>query len=88
MIDRDAPENVRSDNGPEFTSRRMIGWAEEKKLTLSTSNPAGYAERYDCKRPQSGLNYKTPEEFRRFLHGGCATISQSNLNRESPVMNG
>ena len=27
--ERGRPENVRSDNGPEFTSRRMIGWAED-----------------------------------------------------------
>lgn len=34
IMERGAPENVRSDNGPEFTSRRMIGRAEEKKLML------------------------------------------------------
>jgi putative transposase len=31
--ERGRPENVRSDNGPEFTSRRMLGWC--------TSNPEG-----------------------------------------------
>ena len=31
--ERGLPENVRSDNGPEFTSRRMLGWAEERKIT-------------------------------------------------------
>jgi putative transposase len=30
--ERGRPENVRSDNGPEFTSRRMIGWAEDWKV--------------------------------------------------------
>ena len=39
IMERDAPENVRSDNGPEFTSRRMIGWAEEKKLVLIHIQP-------------------------------------------------
>ena len=29
--ERGRPENVRSDNGPEFTSRRMLGWAEDAK---------------------------------------------------------
>ena len=27
-------ENVRSDNGPEFTSRRMLDWAEDLKSRL------------------------------------------------------
>jgi putative transposase len=38
-LERGAPENVRSDNGPEFTSRRMIGWAEDRKLTLVHIQP-------------------------------------------------
>jgi putative transposase len=31
---RGQPENVRSDDGPEFTSRRMLDWAEEHKINL------------------------------------------------------
>ena len=147
IMERGVPENVRSDNGPEFTSRRMIGWAEEKKLILVHIQPGrpmqnGHVEsfhgrlrdeclnahwfrtlndvrttlenwrrEYNCERPHSGLDYKTPEEFRRTLDrgkdGGVAalekatplplshrpddggdSISQLNLNRESPVMNG
>ena len=26
--ERGRPDSLRSDNGPEFTSRRMLGWAE------------------------------------------------------------
>ena len=33
------PDNVRSDNGPEFTSRRMIGWAEDWKIRLVHIQP-------------------------------------------------
>ena len=33
--ERGRPESVRSDNGPEFTSRRMLGWTEEKKIALA-----------------------------------------------------
>lgn len=146
MLERGAPENVRSDNGPEFTSRRMIGWAEEKKVMLVHIQPGrpmqnGHVEsfhgrlrdeclnahwfrtlndvratlenwrrEYNCERPHSGLDYRTPEEFRRTLDrgkdggvaalenasrlplshrpDGCETISQLNLNRESPVMTG
>jgi putative transposase len=36
---RGQPENVRSDNGPEFTSRRMVGWAEERKINLIHTQP-------------------------------------------------
>lgn len=34
IAERGRPDNVRSDNGPEFTSRRMIGWAEDWKVGL------------------------------------------------------
>ena len=37
--ERGRPENVRSDNGPEFTSRRMIGWAEDFKVGLVHIQP-------------------------------------------------
>jgi putative transposase len=39
VIERCVPENVRSDDGREFTSRRMIGWAKEKKFTLIHIQP-------------------------------------------------
>jgi hypothetical protein len=29
ISERGRPENVRSDNGSEFTSRRMLAWAED-----------------------------------------------------------
>ena len=37
--ERGQPENLRSDNGPEFTSRRMLGWAEERKINLVHIQP-------------------------------------------------
>jgi len=37
--ERGRPENVRSDNGPEFCSRRMLGWAEERKIALVHIQP-------------------------------------------------
>jgi putative transposase len=147
LIERGVPESLRSDNGPEFTSRRMIGWAEERKLTLIHIQPGkpmqnghvesfhgrlrdeclnahwfrtlndvrttleNWRQEYNRERPHSGLNYQTPEEFRLRLaggndggtaalenasrfppfhrpDGGCEPISQLNLKRESPVMNG
>jgi len=37
--ERGRPENVRSDNGPEFTSRRMLAWSEERKTQLVHIQP-------------------------------------------------
>ena len=39
IAERGRPENVRSDNGPEFTSRRMLGWAEDWKVSLVHIQP-------------------------------------------------
>jgi putative transposase len=39
ISERGRPENVRSDNGPEFTSRRMLGWAEDWKVGLVHIQP-------------------------------------------------
>ncbi len=33
------PEAVRSDNGPEFTSRRMLAWAEDHRVSLVHIQP-------------------------------------------------
>jgi transposase InsO family protein len=40
--ERGRPENLRSDNGPEFTSRRMLGWAEDWKV--GGTHPAWQAD--------------------------------------------
>lgn len=37
--ERGQPEAVRSDNGPEFTSRRMLSWAEDRKIALVHIQP-------------------------------------------------
>jgi putative transposase len=37
--ERGRPENVRSDNGPEFTSRRMLAWSEDWKVGLVHIQP-------------------------------------------------
>ena len=39
IAERGRPENVRSNNGPEFTSRRMIGWAKDWKVGLVHIQP-------------------------------------------------
>ena len=39
IAERGRPDNVRSDTGPEFTSRRMIGWAEDWKVGLVHIQP-------------------------------------------------
>jgi putative transposase len=37
--ERGRPEAMRSDNGPEFCSRRLLGWAEEFKVELVHIQP-------------------------------------------------
>jgi putative transposase len=127
--ERGRPENVRSDNGPEFTSRRILGWAEERKVELVHIQPgrpmqnghvesfhgrlrdeclntawfrtlgdvrqklADWQQEYNCERPHSSLDYRTPEEFKRACDESraMALLSSQNTNpqpRETPVMNG
>jgi putative transposase len=140
--ERGLPENVRSDNGPEFTSRRILGWAEERKINLVHIQPGrpmqnghvesfhgrlrdeclntnwfrtmndvrrtleNWRQEYNCERPHSALAYRTPAEFRRTLgygdveskqrfphphspdYDGGELYSPTNLNRETPAING
>jgi putative transposase len=39
MAEHGRPESLRSDNGPEFSSRRMLGWAEKRKIALVHIQP-------------------------------------------------
>ncbi len=39
IAERGRPESVRSDNGPEFTSRRMLAWSEDWKIGLVRIQP-------------------------------------------------
>jgi putative transposase len=109
--ERGRPENLRSDNGPEFTSRRMLGWAEDWKVGLVHIQPgrpmqnghvesfhgrlrdeclnaswfrtlndvrstlASWRREYNCERPHSSLDYRTPEEFR--LKAGYADVESN-----------
>jgi putative transposase len=128
--ERGRPENVRSDNGPEFTSRQMLSWAEDWKVGLVHIQPgrpmqnghvesfhgrlrdeclnatwfrtlndvrytlAAWREDYNCERPHSSLDYRTPQEFKLALEGirAMARIpsptTTSNTTEKTPVMNG
>ena len=139
IAERGRPDNVRSDNGPEFTSRRMIGWAEDWKVGLVHIQPgrpmqnghvesfhgrlrdeclnaswfktlndvrctlATWREEYNCERPHSSLDYRTPAELSRSLgHGDVESKLRfphphspdgggeiySPITRETPVMTG
>lgn len=39
IAERGRPDSVRSDNGPEFTSRRMLAWAEDSHVGLVHIQP-------------------------------------------------
>jgi len=76
LIDeRGLPENVRTDNGPEFTSRRMLGWAEERKINLVHIQPGrpmqnGHVESFHGRLRDECLNanwFRTMSDVRRTL---------------------
>ena len=55
------PENVRSCNGPEVTSRRMLGWVEDWKVGLMHIWPGrqmqnGHVERFHGRPCDECLN--------------------------------
>ena len=72
---RGRPENVRTDNGPEFTSRRMLGWAEECKVSLIHIQPGrpmqnGHVESFHGRLRDECLNanwFRTLKDLRRTL---------------------
>jgi putative transposase len=121
IAERGGPEAVRSDNGPEFTSRRMLSWAQERKVDLVHIQPgrpmqnghvesfhgrlrdeclntswfrtlndvreklADWQQEYNCERPHSSLDYRTPQEFKRACDEirAMALISSQNQNNNS-----
>ena len=119
IAERGRPENVRSDNGPESTSRRMLAWSEDWKAGLIHIQPgrpmqnghvesfhgrlrdeylnvswfrtlndarctlAAWRQEYNCERPHSSLDYRTPMVFKLALAN-----NNHQTNRESPFMNG
>ena len=71
--ERGQPESVRSDNGPEFCSRRMLGWAEERKVALVHIQPGrpmqnGHVESFHGRLRDECLNvswFRTLADVRR-----------------------
>ena len=64
------PEAVRSDNGPEFTSRRMLAWAEDRCVSLVHIQPGrpmqnGHVESFHGRLRDECLNTSW---FRTFDH--------------------
>jgi putative transposase len=129
IAERGRPDNVRSDNGPEFTSRRRLAWAGDWKVGLVHIQPGRpmqnghvesfhgrlrdeclntswfrtlndvrctldtWREEYNCERPSSSLDYRTPREFRlafevRAAMAPLTTTTTSHITEKTPVMNG
>ena len=69
------PESLRSDNGPEFCSRRMLGWAEERKIALVHIQPGrpmqnGHVESFHGRLRDECLNahwFRTLNDVRTTL---------------------
>jgi putative transposase len=74
--ERGVPQNLRSDNGPEFTSRRMLRWAEERKINLVHIQPG---------RPTQNGHV---ESFHGRLRDECLNVSWfRTLNTERRAAN-
>jgi putative transposase len=122
--ERGRPESLRSDNGPEFTSRRILGWAEDWKIGLIHIQPgrpmqnghvesfhgrlrdeclnanwfrtlhdvrstlAAWRQEYNCERPHSSLDYRTPAEFRAALGYGDVEGKERLPHLHSPDYDG
>jgi len=61
IADRGAPQSLRCDNGPEFTSRHFLAWAEERGITLVHIQPGkpmqnGYVESFNGRLRDECLN--------------------------------
>jgi putative transposase len=61
VAERGAPEAIRCDNGPEFTSRHILAWAMERKIELVHIEPGrpmqnGYVESFHGKLRDECLN--------------------------------
>ena len=84
---RGRPESLRSDNGPEFCSRQMLGWAEERKIALVHIQPGrpmlnGHVESFHGRLRDECLNahwFRTLNDVRRTL-----AIWQREYNHERP----
>ena len=85
--ERGRPESLRSDNGPEFTSRRMLGWAEDHKINLVHIQPGrpmqnGHVESFHGRLRDECLNiswFRTLNDVRRTLEN-----YQQEYNCERP----
>ena len=87
IAERGRPETVRSDNGPEFTSRRMIGWAEDWKVSLVHIQPGrpmqnGHVESFHGRLRDECLNATW---FRTLNHVRCTLATwREEYNSERP----
>jgi len=94
--ERGQPESVRSDNGPEFTSRRMLGWAEERKISLVHIQPGrpmqnGHVESFHGRLRDECLNvswFRTLNDVRwtvdRWRHEYNCERPHSSLAYQTP----
>ena len=72
---RGCPENVRADNGPEFTSRRMLAWSQDWKVGLVHIQPGrpmqnGHVESFHGRLRDECLNvswFRTLNDVRSTL---------------------
>jgi putative transposase len=112
---RTLPQVIRTDNGPEFTSRRFLSWSMEKRIRAATIEPGKpiqnpfiesfngrfrdeclnvnwfsnlndarlkveqWRRDYNCVRPHSSLNNRSPEMFRQTCEGKREQLIKDEL---------
>jgi hypothetical protein len=82
---RGRPENLRSDNGPEFTSRGMLGWAEDWKVGLVYIQPGcpmqnGHVESFHWRLRDECLNaswFRSSTTFGQLWQPGARSTTAS-----------
>ncbi len=90
--ERGRPEGVRSDNGPEFCWRRMLAWAEERKVELVHIQPGrpmpnGHVESFHGRLHDECLNVNWFRTFNKAAHNYRQTVQYcSHCGRPSSEM--
>ncbi len=72
---RGKPDAIRCDNGPEYISLALTGWAEKNKITLMFIQP-GQPQHLECPPPVRGHGMAYAERYNR-------TVSYDWMNQHS-----
>ena len=96
MEQREAPESIRCDNGPEFTSRHFLAWCEQRRIGLLHIQPGrpmqnGHGESFNGRLRDECLNanwFATMADARQKIEAWRQDYNEqrphSSLNYQTP----